>query len=81
MSGVATSHRRRRCASGTGTSRTGTAEFAERYRQELTEPSRAAACDHLLELARSGPVTLVTATRAIEISHAAVLSDVLTARF
>ena len=56
-------------------------EFAERYRQELTEPSRAAACDHLLELVRSGPVTLVTATSAMEISHAAVLSEVLTSRF
>jgi uncharacterized protein YeaO (DUF488 family) len=57
------------------------AEFAERYRQELTEPSRTAACNHLLNLARSGPLTLVTATRAMEFSHAAVLSDLLTSRF
>ena len=53
------------------------AEFSRRYRAELKEPERAAALRHLQELARSHTLTLVTATKAIEISQAAVLAEVL----
>jgi uncharacterized protein YeaO (DUF488 family) len=51
------------------------AEFAERYRAELTAPERQAALRGLHEL--HGTVTLLTATKAIDISHAAVLAEVL----
>ena len=40
---------------------------------ELAEPDRQAAVHHLRELARSGPLTLLTATRDIDHSQAAVL--------
>jgi uncharacterized protein YeaO (DUF488 family) len=53
-------------------------EFAHRYRAELDEPERAAALTHLRELAASGPLTLLTATRRSDISQAAVLADLLT---
>jgi uncharacterized protein YeaO (DUF488 family) len=53
------------------------AEFARRYQAELEEPERAAALDELRALARSQPLTLLTATKAVEISQAAVLADVL----
>jgi uncharacterized protein YeaO (DUF488 family) len=46
-------------------------EFKRRYEAELTDPERAEA------LARSGPVTLLTATRDLEHSEAAVLADLL----
>ncbi|MFC0543529.1 DUF488 domain-containing protein [Kutzneria chonburiensis] len=52
-------------------------EFAQRYRAELDDPDRQAALRGLVELA--GTVTLLTATAAVEISHAAVLADVLRA--
>lgn len=51
------------------------AEFAERYRAELADPERRAAVDGLHAL--PGAVTLLTATKATDISHAAVLADVL----
>ena len=55
-------------------------EFTRRYRAELTDPGRAAALAHLRELARrSTTLTLLSATRNIEISHAAVLTDLLNA--
>lgn len=53
------------------------AEFSRRYRAELEEPERAAALHDLRVLADSQPLTLVTATKAVEISQAAVLADVL----
>jgi uncharacterized protein YeaO (DUF488 family) len=53
------------------------AEFSRRYRTELEEPERAAALHDLQVLARSQPVTLVTATKAVGISQAAVLADLL----
>jgi uncharacterized protein YeaO (DUF488 family) len=53
------------------------AEFAVRYRAELEEPERADAVQHLRELAQSHNLTLVTATKAIEISQAAVLAEVI----
>lgn len=51
------------------------AEFSRRYRAELEDPERVAALQHLRTLARSGALSLVTATKAIEISQAAVLAD------
>ncbi len=54
-------------------------EFTERYQQELTDPERAAALDSLREWHARGPVTLLTATRQADISHAAVLAGILRA--
>jgi uncharacterized protein YeaO (DUF488 family) len=50
-------------------------EFRRRYQAELAEPERQAAVRHLRELARSGPLTLVTATRDLDHSQAAVLAE------
>jgi uncharacterized protein YeaO (DUF488 family) len=50
-------------------------EFAVRYKKELQGRE---ALDELCKLTRCGAVTLVTATRDIEISHAAVLAELLT---
>lgn len=52
-------------------------EFARRYRHELTEPEHAAALAHLRELSTHGRLTLITATRAVERSQAAVLATLL----
>ena len=52
-------------------------EFARRYEAELDAPAQAAAFNTLRELARSGPLTLVTSTRDAAISHAAVLARLL----
>lgn len=55
-------------------------EFTRRYRAELTDPDRAEALAHLRELARRNTMlTLLTATRDIEISEAALLADLLNA--
>jgi uncharacterized protein YeaO (DUF488 family) len=51
--------------------------FRERYQQELGSGEQAAAFDHLRQLARDGTITLLTATRDIEHSEAAVLADEL----
>lgn len=56
------------------------AEFSRRYRAELKEPERAGALRHLRDEARSGPVTLLTATRDLEHSEAEVLARQLRAR-
>jgi uncharacterized protein YeaO (DUF488 family) len=48
--------------------------FRERYGTELRAPDRADALAHLRDLARSGPLTLLTATRDVEHSQAAVLA-------
>lgn len=53
------------------------AEFRRRYQAELRGPEQASALDHLRELASAGPVTLLTATRDIEHSQAAVLAEQL----
>ncbi len=55
-------------------------EFTSRYRAELAEPPRAALVDALRDLAQRGPVLLLTASKAVEISQAAVLAGVLNAR-
>lgn len=51
------------------------AEFARRYRDELGEKPGATAVARLLDLARSQPIALVTATRDVEHSGARVLLD------
>ncbi|MGH3257185.1 MAG: DUF488 domain-containing protein [Streptosporangiaceae bacterium] len=53
------------------------AEFRRRYETELTEPERAEALGHLRDEARSGPVTLLTATKDLEHSEAEVLVQLL----
>ena len=52
-------------------------EFAGRYEAELGESTRARAFAHLGQLASTGRLTLLTATRAVEISEAKVLADLL----
>jgi uncharacterized protein YeaO (DUF488 family) len=52
-------------------------EFRQRYLAELDEPQRAAAVDRLRTLSRQGPVTLLTATRDVDHSQAAVLAELL----
>ena len=49
-------------------------EFAARYQGELRDSD---ALEELRKLAQRGPVTLVTATRAVDISQAAVLAKLL----
>ena len=51
------------------------AEFRERYGEELQVPGRAEALAHLEDLARSRTITLLTATRDVEHSEAAVLAE------
>jgi uncharacterized protein YeaO (DUF488 family) len=53
------------------------AEFQRRYEAELQDPERAEALRHLRAEARSGPVTLLTATKDLEHSEAAVLAQLL----
>jgi len=53
-------------------------EFSRRYRAELAQPPGADAVEHLAELAGRDRVQLVTATRDVEHSGAAVLRDHLT---
>jgi uncharacterized protein YeaO (DUF488 family) len=55
-------------------------EFARRYRDELSDPDRAAALARLRELASGGRLTLLTATKRSDISEAAVLVDLLAKR-
>jgi uncharacterized protein YeaO (DUF488 family) len=53
------------------------AEFKRRYEAEMEDPERAEALRHLREEARSGPVTLLTASRDLEHSQAEVLARLL----
>lgn len=53
-------------------------EFTRRYRQELEEPDRAEALAHLQALAKSRNLTLLTASKAVDISEATVLAAILT---
>ena len=55
-------------------------EFAQRYRDELREPEAAAALAHLRELARERSVTMLTATKDVQISQASVLVELLRGR-
>ena len=52
-------------------------EFGRRYRAELDEPERADIVAHLRALARHGNLTLLTASKAADISDAAVLAELL----
>lgn len=52
-------------------------EFTTRYHAELDEPERAAAVAALRRLSRHNTLTVLTATKDVEISHAAVLSALL----
>jgi uncharacterized protein YeaO (DUF488 family) len=52
-------------------------EFTRRYTEELTKPERAEALAHLRELAKTGTLTLLTASKAADISEAAVLAGLL----
>ncbi|MFE2883880.1 DUF488 domain-containing protein [Streptomyces sp. NPDC059272] len=52
-------------------------EFATRYEAELAEPEAAQLLGTLRNLARMGPVTLVTAVRSPQESHASVLARLL----
>jgi uncharacterized protein YeaO (DUF488 family) len=52
-------------------------EFSARYQAELADPARATALDQLRELSQQGPLTLLTATKTPEISHAEVLARLL----
>jgi uncharacterized protein YeaO (DUF488 family) len=53
-------------------------EFRDRYEAELAEPPAADALNRLRDLAAAGPLTLLTATKDVPHSHAAVLADLLT---
>lgn len=55
-------------------------EFTRRYHAELRDAERAGALQHLRELAGRGPLTLVTATKRVDISQAAVLAELLRGR-
>jgi uncharacterized protein YeaO (DUF488 family) len=50
-------------------------EFRRRYTAELAEPDRQAPIQHARELARSGPLTVLTTTRNIDHSQAAALIE------
>ncbi|HEY1573107.1 MAG TPA: DUF488 family protein [Pseudonocardiaceae bacterium] len=55
-------------------------EFRDRYLAELAEPARRAAADHLRALAAEGDLTLLTATKDVDRSQAAVLAAWLSGR-
>jgi uncharacterized protein YeaO (DUF488 family) len=52
-------------------------EFRRRYAAELGEPGQKEALDRIRDLAADGPVTLLTATKDLDLSQAAVLAGVL----
>ncbi|WP_018601178.1 DUF488 domain-containing protein [Mycobacterium sp. 155] len=52
-------------------------EFAARYTAELKTSPAAEALDELRAMVRDGPVTLVTATRELELSQLVVLAKLL----
>lgn len=52
-------------------------EFAAKYRTELDTPEGTATLADLRELGRRRTVTLLTATKALDISHAAVLAQLI----
>ncbi|HEY8458236.1 MAG TPA: DUF488 family protein [Actinopolymorphaceae bacterium] len=53
------------------------AEFRRRYLAELRDPSHREAVDHLRDLASRGKLTLLTATKDVDHSQAAVLAALL----
>ena len=52
-------------------------QFKARYREELATPPKREALDELRTLARGSTLTLVTATRDLDHSQAAVLAELL----
>jgi uncharacterized protein YeaO (DUF488 family) len=52
-------------------------EFNARYRAELAESPAAEALASLRDLHEQGPIVLLTASKTIDISHAAVLAELL----
>ncbi|MDX6761342.1 DUF488 family protein [Streptomyces sp. F8] len=50
-------------------------EFRQRYEAELAEPEAVAELDRLRGLVGAGPVTLLTAVRDPDSSHAAILAE------
>jgi uncharacterized protein YeaO (DUF488 family) len=50
------------------------AEFRRRYLAELKSPERRTAVEHLKEIVQKGDVVLLTATRDVDHSQAAVLA-------
>ena len=55
-------------------------EFRRRYRAQLRSPDHRGAVEHLTELAGRGDVVLLTATRDVDHSQAAVLAEWLNER-
>lgn len=55
------------------------AEFRRRYRDELRRPPQREQLTGLQTLVEQGPVTLLTATKDVEHSQAAVLAELLSA--
>ncbi|MDY7544564.1 MULTISPECIES: DUF488 domain-containing protein [unclassified Cryobacterium] len=53
------------------------AEFSARYRSELAYPVQAKVLSHLFAVARHGNLTVLTASKSVEISEAAVLVAIL----
>ncbi|ARH90328.1 hypothetical protein STRMOE7_08435 [Streptomyces sp. MOE7] len=51
--------------------------FVERYREELAGESAQQALERLRERAADGPLTLLTATKEVPLSHAEVLAELL----
>lgn len=54
-------------------------EFESRYREELQDRERASALRYLRLMTSHGRLTLLTATKNIEISQAAILAEILRA--
>ncbi|MDG4821374.1 DUF488 family protein [Asanoa sp. WMMD1127] len=52
-------------------------EFRKRYLAELKDPEQAAALNRIRELEKAGPLTILTATKDVEHSHAEVLASLL----
>jgi len=50
-------------------------EFRSRYREELEQPERAAALRHLGVMSSHDRLTLLTATRRLDLSQAAILVE------
>lgn len=52
-------------------------DFADRYRQELSDDAHAEALTRLRELYHQGPLTLLTSTKEVKRSHLTVLAEEL----
>lgn len=53
------------------------AEFTQRYTAEVHDPERAEAFAGLVARSRQGSLILLTATKQVDISHAAVLAQLI----